>query len=69
MLVTLMTSHATGHYTPLCEAGDAGIEQLNEDIYRVEFRTSALTSHAQLDTYLHRRCAELALREGMTFFT
>jgi hypothetical protein len=46
----------------------AAIEHLNENVYRVEYRTSAFTSQEQLDRYLRRRCAELALREGYDFF-
>jgi hypothetical protein len=59
---------ATGCYTPLAEAGKDEVEQLKENVYRVEYRMSAFTSQEQLDRYLRRRCAELTLREGYDFF-
>jgi hypothetical protein len=68
MLVATLAGCATGHYTPLGEAGTTEIEQLKENVYRVEYRTSAFTSQEQLDHYLRRRCAELTLREGYDFF-
>lgn len=68
MLVITLASCATRHYTPLGEAGTDVVEQLKENAYRVEYRTSAFTSQAQLDTYLRRRCAELTLREGYDYF-
>jgi hypothetical protein len=59
---------ATGRYTPLGDAEKTEIEQLKENVYRVEYRMSAFTSQEQLDRYLRRRCAELTLREGYDFF-
>ena len=44
------------------------VEQLKENVYRVEYRVSSFTSQEQLDAYLRRRCAELTLREGYDFF-
>ena len=68
MLIVSLAGCATAHYTPLGEAGNAIVEQLNENVYRVEYRTSAFTSQEQLDNYLRRRCAELTLREGYDYF-
>lgn len=68
VLIASLAGCATGHYTPLGEAGDDVIEQLKENAYRVEYRTSAFTSQAQLEEYLRRRCAELTLREGYDYF-
>lgn len=53
---------------PLGDADKAEIEQLKENVYRVEYRASPFTSQEQLDRYLRRRCAELTLREGYDFF-
>lgn len=64
----LLTACATGHYTPLASADKGEIEQLKENIYRVEYRVSPFTSQEQLDEYLRRRCAELTLREGFDYF-
>lgn len=68
LLVASLAGCATGHYTPLGEAGNNGVEQLKENVYRVEYQTSAFTSQEQLDRYLRRRCAELTLREGYDYF-
>ena len=68
MLIFTLTACATGHYTPLGEAGTTEIEQIKESVYRVEYRVRAFTSQEQLDLYLRRRCAELTLREGYDFF-
>ena len=68
LLAVALTGCATGHYTPLGEPGTTEIEQLKENVYRVEYRTSAFTSQEQLDLYLRRRCAELTLREGYDYF-
>jgi hypothetical protein len=68
VLATSLAGCATGHYTPLGEAGTTEIEQLKESVYRVEYRVTAFTSQEQLDHYLRRRCAELTLREGYDFF-
>ncbi len=59
---------ATGHYTPLAGVDKDQVEQLKENVYRVEYRVSSFTSQEQLDAYLRRRCAELTLREGYDFF-
>ena len=59
---------ATGHYTPLAGAEKDQVDQLKENVYRVEYRVSSFTSQEQLDAYLRRRCAELTLREGYDFF-
>jgi len=68
MLAASLASCATRHYTPLDDADKPEIERLKEDVYRVEYRTSAFTPQEQLDLYLRRRCAELTLREGYEFF-
>ena len=68
MLAASLAGCATRHYTPLGDADKDEIEPLNENVYRVEYRTSAFTSQQQLDLYLRRRCAELTLREGYDFF-
>jgi len=68
MLFASLAGCATRHYTPLGEAGNDVVEQLKENVYRVEYRTSAFTSQEQLDRYLRRRCAELTLREGYDYF-
>ncbi len=68
VLAASLAGCATGHYTPLGEAGTTEIEQLKVNVYRVEYRTSAFTSQQQLDRYLRQRCAELTLREGYDFF-
>ena len=68
MLAASLAGCATNHYTPLGDADKAEIEQLKENVYRVEYRTSAFTPQEQLDLYLRRRCAELTLREGYDFF-
>ncbi|MDF0650145.1 MAG: hypothetical protein CV081_11540 [Nitrospira sp. LK265] len=68
MLAASLAGCATGRYTPLGEVERAEVEQLKENVYRVEYRVSAFTSQEQLDFYLRRRCAELALREGYDFF-
>ncbi len=68
-LITLITTGcATGHYTPLGGAEKDEVEQLKENVYRVEYRVSSFTSQEQLDAFLRRRCAELTLREGFDFF-
>ncbi|SLM43147.1 conserved exported hypothetical protein [Nitrospira sp. ND1] len=58
----------TGNYTPLAGADKDEVEQLKENVFRVEYRVSSFTSQEQLDAYLRRRCAELTLREGYDFF-
>ena len=59
---------ATGSYTPLVEAEQDQIEQLKQNVFRVEYRVTAFTSQEQLDGYLRRRCAELTVREGYDYF-
>ena len=68
LLAAALAGCATGQYRPLGDAGTTEIEQLKENLYRVEYQVSAFTSQAQLDSYLRRRCAELTLREGYDFF-
>ena len=68
VLAAALTGCATGHYTPLGEAAKEEVEQLKENVYRVDYRASAFTSQEQLDSYLRRRCAELTLREGYDYF-
>lgn len=68
ILTALLTGCATGHYTPLAEAEKEQVEQLKDNVYRVEYRVSAFTPQERLDQYLTRRCAELALREGYDYF-
>ena len=67
-LIISLSACATGNYTPLAGAEKDEVEQLRENVYRVEYRVSSFTSQEQLDTYLRRRCAELTLREGYDFF-
>lgn len=68
LLIISLGGCATGHYRPLGEAGKEEVEQLRENVYRVEYRVNVLTSQDQLDLYLLRRCAELTLREKYDFF-
>lgn len=68
LLAAALTGCATGQYRPLGDAEATEVEQLKENVYRVEYRASAFTSQEQLDHYLRRRCAELTLREGYDFF-
>ena len=68
MLAATLVGCSTGRYTPLSEAEKNEVEQLKENVYRVEYRTSAFASQNQLDRYLRRRCADLAIREGYDFF-
>jgi len=66
--IVICAACATGQYTPLVGADKDEVEQLKENVYRVEYRVSSFTSQEQLDAYLRRRCAELTLREGYDFF-
>jgi hypothetical protein len=59
---------ATRQYQPLAEAEKEQVEQLKENVFRVEYSVSAFTPQEQLDGYLKRRCAELTLREGYDYF-
>ncbi|MBH0201331.1 MAG: hypothetical protein HP496_03255 [Nitrospira sp.] len=68
VLISSLAGCATGQYRPLSDAGSTEVEQLKENVYRVEYYASAFTSQEQLDRYLRRRCAELTLREGYDFF-
>lgn len=68
MIAGSLAGCATGRYVPLGETDKTEIEQLTENVYRVEYRVSAFTSQEQLGRYLRRRCAELTLREGYDFF-
>lgn len=67
-MALVLTGCATGHYTPLEGADRGEVEQLRENVYRVEYRVNSFTSQERLDIYLRRRCAELTLREGYDFF-
>lgn len=68
VLAVSLVGCATVSYTPLAEAENDQIEQLKENVYRVEYRVSAFTSQEQLDSYLRRRCAELTIRKGYDYF-
>ena len=68
LLLSVLCACATGQYTPLAGAERDEVEQLKENVYRVEYRVSSFSSQEQLDAYLRRRCAELTLREGYDFF-
>ena len=68
MMTISLAGCATGSYTPLVETEKDLVEQLKDNVYRVEYRVTAFTSQEQLDAYLRRRCAELTLREGYDYF-
>ena len=68
MMTISLAGCATGSYTPLVETEKDLVEQLKDNVYRVEYRVTAVTSQEQLDAYLRRRCAELTLREGYDYF-
>jgi ATP-dependent protease HslVU (ClpYQ) peptidase subunit len=68
LLISFCGGCATGQFTLLASAEKDEVEQLKENVYRVEYRVSSFTSQEQLDAYLRRRCAELTLREGYDFF-
>jgi hypothetical protein len=68
MMTISLAGCATGSYTPLVETERDLVEQLKDNVYRVEYRVTAFTSQEQLDAYLRRRCAELTLREGHDYF-
>ncbi len=68
MLVATLAGCAAGQYRPLGETGATEVEQLKENVYRVEYQVSAFTSQEQLNRYLRRRCAELTIREGYDYF-
>ena len=68
LILTALCGCATGQYTPLAGAEKDQVEQIRENVYRVEYRVSSFTPQEQLDAYLWRRCAELTLREGFDFF-
>lgn len=68
LVFSFLCACATGQYQPLAGADKDEVEQLKENVYRVEYRVSSFTSQEQLDAYLRRRCAELTLREGYDFF-
>ncbi|GAB1723437.1 MAG: hypothetical protein GDA65_16620 [Nitrospira sp. CR1.1] len=68
LVACVASACATGQYQPLAGVDKDEIEQLKENVYRVEYRVSSFTSQEQLDAYLRRRCAELTLREGYDFF-
>jgi hypothetical protein len=68
ILTASLSACATTHYQPLAEAEKEQVEQLKENVFRVEYGVSAFTSQEQLDAYLKRRCAELTLHEGYDYF-
>ena len=68
VLAVSLSGCATTQYTPLAEADEEQIEQLNVQIFRVEYRVSVFTSQEQLDAWLRRRCAELTIRQGYDYF-
>jgi hypothetical protein len=69
MIVTAaLAGCATKQYTPLVRADSDQIEQLTENVFRVEYGVSAFTPQTTLDRYFLRRCAELTLREGYDYF-
>ncbi|HJT20377.1 MAG TPA: hypothetical protein VJ746_07900 [Nitrospira sp.] len=68
LMAVSLTACAATQYQPLEKAEKEQIEQLKENVYRVEYNVSAFTSQKQLDAYLKRRCAELTLREGYDYF-
>jgi hypothetical protein len=68
MMTVLLAGCATGSYTPLVETDKDLVEQLNDHVYRVEYRVTPFTSQEQLDVYVRRRCAELTIREGYDYF-
>ncbi len=68
LVFTVLCACTTGQYQPLTGADKDEVEQLKENVYRVEYRVSSFTKQEQLDAYLRRRCAELTLREGYDFF-
>ncbi|MCW5786446.1 MAG: hypothetical protein KIT49_02980 [Nitrospira sp.] len=68
LMMVATTACATGQYQPLAGAAREEVEQLKDNVYRVEYSVSSFTSQAQLDGYLQRRCAELTLREGYDVF-
>jgi CO dehydrogenase/acetyl-CoA synthase beta subunit len=67
-VLCVLCACATGQYQPLAGAERDEVEQIKENVYRVEYRVSSFTSQEQLDAFLRRRCAELTLREGYDFF-
>ena len=69
LLSFLLSGCATAiHYIPLASAEKDQVEQLKDNVYRVEYQVSPATSQEQLDEYLRRRCAELTIREGYDLF-
>ena len=68
LMMVATAACATGQYQPLAGAAREEVEQLKDNVYRVEYSVSSFTPQAQLDGYLQRRCAELTLREGYDFF-
>ncbi len=67
-MTVLLAGCATVSYTPLVETDKDLVEQLNNHVYRVEYRVTIFTSQEQLDVYVRRRCAELTIREGYDYF-
>jgi hypothetical protein len=67
-LAASVSACATGHYTPLAEAERDQVEQLKENVFRVEYEVNPFTSQERLDSYLKRRCAELTILQGYDYF-
>ena len=68
MLTASLAGCATKQYTPLVRADNDQVEQLTENVFRVEYAVSAFTPQTTLDRFFIRRCAELTLREGYDYF-
>ncbi|BCA56776.1 hypothetical protein W02_39160 [Nitrospira sp. KM1] len=68
MLMALLPACATSRYTSLDHVDKDDVEQLKENVFRVEYRVSSFTPQEQLDKYLLRRCADLTIREGYDYF-
>jgi hypothetical protein len=68
VMLMALAGCASGYYTPLGEAERDEVEQLKDNVYRVEYRVGPFTSQEQLDSYLRKRCAELTIREGFDYF-
>jgi hypothetical protein len=67
-LVLLPQSCATTRYEPIAETTDKEVTQLNDSVFRVEYRVSPFTSQAAPDGFLRRRCAEVTLQQGYDYF-
>jgi hypothetical protein len=68
VLTASLAGCATKQYTPLVRADHDQVDQLTENVFRVEYAVSAFTPQTTLDRFFIRRCAELTLREGYDYF-